>query len=266
MAITATYDPVLSRIRLSATALGATAVTAQFLRSTNGGISYTAVVRGGNSVPVASQNAAADDYEWQPGVATTYLVQGLAANGAAVSIYTATVTQDITSAWLKVPAAPFLNTPVTVVDHGDVTRKSRAGLFPIVGRSKPVMVGDIASSIFYDLQLLTQDAAGESNLDYLFASGEVVFLQLPSTVTNVPGGYFSVGDVSRTPTLRLSPRRVWTVPLTEVAAPGPDVVGSAYTWTSVLADYATWTTLTAANATWSALLARTGSPSDVIVA
>lgn len=264
MAISATYDGVLSRIRLSATLLGSTATYAVFDRTTNGGVTYT-TLRGGSSVPVASQNASLSDYEWSPGVATTYRVRSYNASNVLQQTFTTSITQDLTSVWLKVPAAPFLNQPVTVADVGAVTRKSRSGLFPVVGRSLPVMVGDVAASISYDLQLLTADAGAESDLDYLFASGEVVFLQLPSTVTNLPGGYFAVGDVSRQATLRLSPRRLWTVPLTQVAAPGSNVVGSAYTWSSVLADYATWTAEIAANASWSTLLARTGTPSDVIV-
>jgi len=199
MAITATYDGVLSRIRLAATLLGASATYAKFERTVDG-IVYT-TLRGGSAAIVTSQNAAVDDYEWAPGVA----------------------------------------------------------------RSTPVMVGDVASSIAYTLTLQTDTPAAESNLDYVFASGEIVFLQLPSTVQYMQGGYFAVGDTSRGPVNMVSTLRRWNVPLTGVAAPGPEVIGSAYTWTSVVADFATWTAEIAANATWADLLARTGTPSDVIV-
>jgi hypothetical protein len=265
VALTATYDGVLSRIRLSATLLGATATRCVFWRTTNGFVNYD-TVRGGWPVEVTAQNASIDDYEWEPGVATTYRVQSYTdADLTAVQTYDVVITQDLTEVWLKVPAAPFLNQPVNVADRSEVTRRSRRGLFDIVGRSLPVMVGDVASSISYTLMLQTATAAEERDLDYLFASGEVVFLQLPSTVEYMPGGYFSVGDTSRLPVSKVSAMRTWSIPLTEVAAPGSDVVGSAYTWTSVLADYATWTTLAADNATWADLLERTGTPSDVIV-
>ncbi|MDX3006742.1 hypothetical protein PWY87_34060 [Kribbella solani] len=268
MALTATYDPVLSRIRLSADLLGATATRCVFWRTTNGFVSYD-TVRGGWPVTVNSQNASLDDYEWTPGVATTYRVQSYtAANLTAVATYDVTITQDLTSVWLKVPAAPYLNTPVQVLDRSEVTRRSRAGVFDVVGRSRPVMVGDVASSRSYTVQLLTESATEESNLDYLFASGEVVFVQLPSTVSYIPGGYFSVGDTASVPFDKggdVAPLRRWSVPLTEVAAPGPAVIGPVYTWTSVLNDYPTWTALLAANATWSDLLQRTSTPSDVIV-
>lgn len=265
MSLTATYDPVLSRIRLSATLLGATATRCVFWRTTSAFAQYV-TVRGGWPVTVTSQNAHIDDYEFEPGVACQYrVVSYTAANLTPVATYDVFITQDLDAVWLKVPAAPFLNTSVVVVDHGSVGRRSRSGLFDVVGRTDPVMVGDVASSIAFSLQLLTETAAAERDLDFLFASGEVVFLQLPSTVEHFPGGYFAVGDVSREPTLRLSPRRVWTVPLTEVAQPGPAVVGSTYTIASMLAEYATISAVIAGNATIADLLDRTGTPSDVIV-
>jgi hypothetical protein len=262
--LTASYDPVLSRIRLAGTLLGASATYAVFERSDNGFVS-SVVVRGGSHVTVTSQNAAVDDYEWTPGATTTYRVTSYNVSNVQQAQTATSLVQDLTSVWLKVPAAPFLNAPVTVVDRSDITRRSRSGLFDVVGRTMPVMVGDVASSLAYTLQLLTETPAEERDLDYLFASGEVVFLQLPSTVEHFPGGYFTAGDVSREPTLRLSPRRVWTVPLTEVAIPGPAVVGSAYTIASMLAEYATISAVIADNATIADLLERTGIPSDVIV-
>lgn len=264
MALTAVYDAVLSRIRLSMTAAGATAVTALFDRSVDN-ITYT-TVRGGSAATITTTNASVDDYEFPPGVLLTYRVRTYTAASVLVDTFTATITQDLTKVWLKVPAAPFLNTAVTVVDRSEITRRSRTGLFDVVGRTLPVSVGDVASGRAFSLQLLTNTAGEEDDLDYLFASGEIVFLQLPSTVKHFPGGYYTAGDVSREPTLRLSPRRVWSIPLTEVAKPGPAVVGSTYTCASVLADYATVTAMLAANATIAILLDRTASPVDVIVA
>lgn len=264
MSLTATYDTVLSRIRLAGTALGASATYAVFDRTIDGGISYT-TIRGGTAVTVTSQLANLDDYEFPVGVAITYRVRSYNASNVLQATFTTAITQDLTMPWLKVPAAPYLNQPVEIVDRGDVVRRSRAALFDVVGRTYPVAVGDVASSLAYTLQLLTRTADAERNLDYLFAAGEIVHLQLPAGEDHVPAGYFSVGDVARRTTLRRSRNRVWDVPLTEVAAPGPDVIGSSYTWGSVVADYASWSALIAANASWSALLQHTGTPSDVIV-
>jgi hypothetical protein len=265
MSLTATYDPVLGRIRLSATLLGASATRCDFWRTTNN-FAQSVTVRGAWPTTVTSQNAHIDDYEFVPGVETTYRVTSFtAANLTPVATFDVVITQDLDVVWLKVPAAPYLNTTVTVVDRSEVVRRSRRGLFDVVGRTLPVMVGDVASGLAFELQLMTETPAAERNLDYVFASGEVVFLHLPSTVEHFPGGYFAVGDVSRETTLRLSPRRVWRVPLTEVAAPGPAVIGPAYTIASMLAEYATISLVIAGNATISDLLQRVGSPSDVIV-
>jgi hypothetical protein len=264
MALTLSYDPGLSRIQLALTGAGGTAVTALFDRSADGGVTYT-TIRGASAVAIAGTNANANDYEFPVGRVITYRVRTYTAGGALVDTFTATTSQNLDQAWLKVPAAPYLNQPVTVVDRSEVTRRSRSALFDVVGRSFPVMVGDVASSVSYTLELLTEDVAARISLDYLFASGEVVFLHLPVLVEDLIGGYFAVGDVSNEPPLRLSKRRVWRVPLTQVAAPGPEVIGPAYTWASVLADYATWSGVLADPPTWSLLLQRVGSPSDVIV-
>lgn len=266
MGLTLTYDSVLSRIRLAATALGATATYANVWRSTNNFTTFT-TVRGGSQAQISGGSGVLniDDYEFEPGIPIAYQVTSYNAGGVQQASFTAGITQDLDVVWVKVPAIPYLNQPVVVADRSEITRRSRAALFDVKGRSFPVAVGDIASSQAFTLELITNTPAEERDMDYLFASGEVIFLQKPLGVEHFPGGYFSVGDVSRETTLRASPRRVWTVPLTEVAAPGPDVIGSSYTWTSVVNQYASWTALMAANATWTALLNRTGTPSDVIV-
>jgi hypothetical protein len=262
MTLAATYDPVLGRIRLAGTFLSP-AVYAVFDRTVDG-VRYT-TVRGGARVDVSGQNANADDYEFPPGVPITYRLRAYSAADALLATSTATITQDLDRVWLKVPAAPVLNRPVIVVERSAVGRRARRGVFDVPGRTLPVVVGDLASGLEYTLQLLTATAAEERDVDYLFASGEIVLVQLPSTVEHFPGGYYSVGDVSRTPTTRLSARRIWEVPLTEAAAPGPEVVGSAYTIASMLAEYATVTAVIAGNATIADLLQRTGTPADVVV-
>ena len=266
MSLTATYDSTLSRLRLAGTALGASATYAVFDRTADSGITYT-TVRGGGAVAVVSQLANVDDYEFPPGVAVTYRVRSYNASNVLQQTFTVGATQDLTQPWLKVPAAPFLNQPVEIVTAQNQRRRTRTGVFDIKGRTNPIVVSDVMSSWQFDLLLLTRTVAARSNLDYLFASGEVLLLQLPFAETgHVPDGYLSViGDVDQDRTLRRSLNRVWTVPVHQVAAPGPDVIGSSYTWQSVVADYASWTALLAANASWTALLARTGTPSDVIV-
>lgn len=265
MAITATYDPVLSRIKLAATLLGASATYAVFDRTTNGGVTYT-TVRGGTAVPVASQNAALDDYEWPAGVAMTYRVRSYNVSNVLQQTFTVAKTQDLTDVWLKVPAAPYMNRVVTVSSAGDRSRAARRAVFDIVGRSNPVAVSDIRSSLSFEARLRTFTYEEEQTLDFILQSGEILFFHLPLANKCMPGGYYSAGDVVwGPPSSRAKPDRIFSVPLTGVAAPGADVISSTYTWTSVVADYATWTALLAANASWSVLLTRVGTPSDVVV-
>jgi hypothetical protein len=58
---------------------------------------------------------------------------------------------------------------------------------------------------------------------------------------------------------------VFTLPITEVAAPGADVVGSVGTWQTVVNTYATWSDVLANHPTWADLLTLVGSTNDVIV-
>lgn len=265
MALTATYDPVLSRIQLAATLLGASATYAVFDRTTNGGITYT-TVRGGTSVAVSSQNAALDDFEFPAGVATTYRVRSYNASDVLQTTFTVAKTQDLDDVWLKVPAAPYMNRKVTVSFAGDKTRAARSAVYDIVGRSDPVAVSDIRSSLSFETRLRTFTREEELTLDYILRSGEILFFHLPLANTCMEGGYYTAGDaVWGPPSSRARPDRIFSIPLRGVAAPGADVIATTYTWTSTIADYATWSALLAANATWSTLLARTGTPSDVVV-
>lgn len=270
MPLIATYDPVLARIRLAASGLGATATRCVFWRTTSNFARYV-TVRGGWPVPVTGGAANVDDYEFEPGVPVTYRVQSYTdADLTAVATFDVAITQELGQVWLKVPAAPFLNRAVDVSARVEIGRRARGGVFDIVGRSYPVAVGDVRGSRQFGLTIRTETADQERDLDYALASGEVVFLHVPSTEDQFPGGYYSVGDIARAPeaswpTRGNLERRVWELPLTEVAAPGPDVVGSTYTIASMLAEYATITAVIADNATIAALLERVAAPSDVIV-
>lgn len=259
MPLTATYDPVLSRIRLAGTGLGATGTKVMVTRSTNNWLSFD-VVRGGFDVAYSGGAFSVDDYEFPPGVPIQYRMTTI---DATVS---ASITQDLDDIWLKVPAAPFLNRPITVSEAGDIKRAARSSTFEIIARSNPVTVSDIRSSIAFDLKIRTFTPEEEEELDLLFATGEIIFVHLPFGEKCMRGGYYSAGDIVwGPPSSRAAPERIFTVPLRGEAAPGPDVVGSSYTWTAVVNDFATWNDVVAANATWTALLQRTATPSDTVV-
>lgn len=175
--------------------------------------------------------------------------------------------------WLKSIRHPFLNRPVHILNWSEVTRRSRAGVFDIMGRSAPTAVDDVRGSQQFTLQVVTDDlydpaADGltqKRDLDLALASGDTFFLHVPANQP-IPGGYLTIGDTSEDRIVRAGTQPfVLTLPCTVVTAPGPDVVGSTLTWTTVLRLYDSWPALIASNPTWLSLLQTVGSPEDLVV-
>src|SRR6266540_3869895 len=141
MSLTPTYDSVLSRIRLAATLLGASATYAVFDRTTDA-LNYT-TVRGGSHVTVTSQNANLDDFEFPVGIATTYRVRSYNSSDVLQATFTGAITQDLTAVWFKSIAKAYLNQSEKITGVGEISRPSRSGTFEIIGRSVPVVVSDV---------------------------------------------------------------------------------------------------------------------------
>jgi hypothetical protein len=255
MALTATFDPVLSRVRLAGTSLSG-ASEAHFERSINN--AYWTTVRGGTAVATSSNNANLDDYEFIPGVVNYYRVT------AGVSVFTQTITPSQSGVWFKSITRPFLNREVDVVDHTDITRPARNGVFEVMGRSYPVGVTDVRSSRRWSVQVKTQTVDDADALELVFASGDPLFIQTDGQY-DIPAGYVVVGDVTRSRYGHISNKRTFTLPMTEVAPPGPDVVGSTSTWETLMAEYGTHAAVLAAFGTWADVLEHVADPSVVIV-
>lgn len=262
MALSATYNADLSRVQLAATALGVSATYAVFDRTLDS-IRYE-TVRGGSEKPVVAQVADLDDYEFPVDVAVTYRVRSYNASDVLQATFTTAITQPLDVVWLKAPARPFLNRSVTVTAVGEVTRAARNGIFPIVGRSFPVGVADLRQSRQFSIEVMTDTDGEEAALDYLLMSGETVLLQVPDGFP-VPSLYAVIGDATIVEPARGDPTKLFTLPLTEVAPPGPDVVPTTYTIQSMLNEYATITAVIADNATIIDLMERVANASEVVV-
>lgn len=177
----------------------------------------------------------------------------------------ATTTPTLDRIWLKSVVRPFLNRAVTVTNWSPVQRPARASDNDVVSRTLPIAVTDMGGSRRFTLELYAATHADAQTLDYIMASGDVLFLHTPLGC-EVPGPMFVRRDTSSERRPRAHAKsRVVSFPVVEVAAPGPDVVGAVGTWNSVLAAYATWDAVLAAFPTWDDLLAFHGSPSEVIV-
>ncbi|HEY3516616.1 MAG TPA: hypothetical protein VGL98_06170 [Gammaproteobacteria bacterium] len=259
MSLSATYDPLLSRVRLAATALD-DGTEALFERSRNG-IRWS-TVRGGTAVTIdGSDEAALDDYEFVDGVLNHYRVT------AGADVFTTTITPDQGAVWFKSITRPFLNRPVAVVSHGDITRPARNGVFPIIGRSYPIAVTDVRLSRQWQMVVKADSVAEADALDLVFASGDPLYVQVPATgsLSTIPGGYVVVGDVVRSRFGTVSARRTFQLPMTEVAAPGPEVVGSTVTWETLIAEFGTWANVLAEFGTWEEVAEYVADPEIVIV-
>lgn len=184
-------------------------------------------------------------------------------------VFAGSITPVIDQVWLKSIVRPFLNRQVTVRDYSEITRKSRSGVFDVRGRSAPVAVTDVRASRQWTLDVNTYTGQERSDLDLLLASGDILLVHVPPNsgrISATPGGYVSVGDTKEAtpPTAELE-WRVFSLPCTEVVAPGPEVVGSTVTCQSVLNLYATCAAVLAAHPTCLSVMELIGSPTDVIV-
>jgi hypothetical protein len=207
--------------------------------------------------------------------ASSYVVTGgVSAVSKALAYFyakAAFVTQETTNyvdahtdIWLVHPTRPYLNRSVLITQFGDVQRKSRAGLYPIIGRTFNVAVTDVKEGRAFSVTITTTTRQAEIDLDLTMALGEPIYLRTPLNGA-IPSVYVAVGDQAVKHTSYTHPRRFFEWPLTEVAQPNPLLVANNSTWQDVVNTYATWTTLLAAKATWADLLATLGTPTSTIV-
>lgn len=250
---------------------------------TNGSAGFAAI---GSVVSTAGDDAA-QAWSWRVDTipssqaSSTAIVTGGAAaisRSGAMTFYhanlqlsqeSASITPTIDGVWLKDVSKPFLNRKLGCIpNQSPITRRARNGIFDIVGRSFPVAVTDVRGSREFAVEVITQTTQEREELDLILATGDTFFFQSPPG-DPFPTVYAAVNDTSERRPLRRrdcgNDWRVFTLPLVEVAAPSPDVVGSLGTWQTVVNTYATWSAVLAAHTTWASLLTLVGSPSEVIV-
>lgn len=172
------------------------------------------------------------------------------------------ITPTLSAVWIKVVPRPFLNTEIDAYGEVNVTRKARNAIYPVVGRSAPVGVTDVRAGREFPLQVKTLTAETHRRLDFLLAGGDPVFVHAPAG-SPVPSMYAVIGDT--TDDQPVPGTHLWTLPLTEVAAPAAEIVGATITYQGVINAYATYQAVIDAEADYASILTLIGDPSDVIV-
>lgn len=175
---------------------------------------------------------------------------------------TNSITPALDGVWLKFIARPFLNTRVQPWGDLEWTRRSRGGVFDVVGRSLRVSVSDVRLSREGSLQLLTETVEDFERLDLVLAGGDPAFLHTPAD-SPLPTMYVDIGDVEeRSP---VPGTYFFTLPLIQVSAPSAEVVGATSTFQTLVNNYATFTAVLSAFATFQDILEEIAQPGDVEV-
>jgi hypothetical protein len=177
---------------------------------------------------------------------------------------TVTITPVLSGPWLKNPSRPAANIQIEITSVSEITRTARTGLFPVLNRTMPIAITDLQSSRALTIEIDCLGFAARADMDNRLASGETLFLQMPSPDYFCPTLYAVAGDVVCLQDAKGSTSLTFQVPLTEVAKPDSSVFGQTYSWADVQANYATWADVIAGVSTWQNLMDKV-SNSTIIV-
>jgi hypothetical protein len=265
MSLAASYNADLARVQLTADTFAASTARGVLTRYTSSPTNQV-TVRGGTFDPLAdSDTIAVDDYEFTPGVLNTYLLTTYDADGDVLDEFTATVTPDITQVWLKSIARPFLNRTVTVTDWSDVTQPARGAVLDVIGRRRPVAINEVRGSRRYNLTLVTDDTDEADALELMLSFGDTLLIQPPADCPIPAPLYAWAGDVTTARRSTRGPRRYITLPLVEVDAPAPELVGYTVTWGGIVSAFSTWADVQSEFTDWLAVQEYVSDPSDETV-
>jgi hypothetical protein len=257
---TVSWDPRRGRIRVSAVGLAPAVVRAEVSSRPTGSGRWTAVRGGKVAVLDGRFVRTVDDYEFTAGGGMEYRIQAFT---TAENVTPADVSQTVVvsmadtldQVWVKFIVAPHRNRKVSLIGWGPVSRRSRQAVFGIRNRPDPIVVTDVHASRSVSVEVMTWTEDEAEELDQALALGLPIYLHTPTNV-QLRSMYASVGDYSFVRSGGVtSPRHIFTVPLTEVSAPPPSVVGPGLTYATLLEDFADYTELAEAYATYLEVLA-----------
>jgi len=221
-----------------------------------------AIVRGPDGwlqgTTLTSTQMVVEDYEAPIGQDVTYRRElyvpstgalQQSATSAAVSLSMA----DPSDVWLKDPLQPQRNVLLTAAVAPDWARPIEQTENRIRGRRNSVILYDVRGGLTGTLQVWTASDAERLALHFALDTGHPLLIQL-SPGLGIEDVYVSVGEATEARLVPYGgePRRLWSLPLTQVDAPIGGVGGSA-AWT-VQDLVLTWDTVLDASAAYATVL------------
>jgi len=256
---TASYDGRRGRVRIKVVGLSSNVVRA-IVYSRPAGTGRWTEVRGGRVAVIAGTlERPVDDYEYRGGAVMEYRIQALASpeNSPDDIVQTKILTvSDIPDVfWLKFIASPYLNRRVKFHRFSPISRRSKNATYQVRGRVGPVSVTDVHDARAMTVQLVTFTVEEREGLDQALSLGAPILFQAPDDHP-VPTMYATIGDYGWESLSQLPGRfrALFTIPLTEVSAPPPSIVGVGLTWAAVATQYGSWQELTDSVDSWRELM------------
>lgn len=184
---------------------------------------------------------------------------------ALLSGQTDDITPGLAGVWLCSTLRSFLNCAPLIIGYDEPDRGGRGGETYVAGRTLPIAQAEVMTSRSWNVTFRATSLASARRLEYLFASGDIMFVQTPAGCP-IPRGYYRVDRMAGKRVTPRSDKRLFEIPLRECARPGPDIVTAQNTWDSVWMTYGTWEQVAALGLTWEQLRdTLIGDPSEVIV-
>lgn len=214
-------------------------------------------VKSGLEIDLVGGKAVVDDYEAPMDVELTYrMMQVVPASSADPVVVTGVTLASNGWSWLKDPAIPSRNVRLDEITNMEVeTYASRAGVFDIIDRSRPVVVAALRRDRTTQLDITTATEAQRQAVELILSSGQVLLLSTP--IAYAWGNeYVHIGDVTESRVgVADEPTRRWVMPITVVDRPiALSYQPATMTWADVVGDWPTWSDLTAEVDTWQDLI------------
>lgn len=251
--ITPTVRPEFSCVSLAVDWPGATQIRLE--RKTDD--SRYVPVRSGLEIDLVDGKVVVDDFEAEMDVNLTYRAMQVAPPSSADPlVVTGIVLSSNGWSWLKDPAIPARNVRLDEVTNIETeTFTSRAGIFDVIDRSRPVVVAALRRDKSAQLDITTATEAQRTAVELILSTGQVLLLATPAAYS-WGNEYVHIGDVteSRIGVASETSRR-WTMPIVVVDRPyALSYQPAEMTWADVVGDWATWSDVIDEVDTWADLI------------